>query len=241
MFLIITSLFISLLSYGDTDPAIGLQVGPGIFDMSQPRLRPFSSDGCSASPNGIPSQASQIWADCCVEHDRKYWKGGTEDERLRADEELYSCIKKKGYSNVALIYYQSVRVGRVPGSMMTYRWGYGWDQHRPYGVLSKEELAQVQALENQKEYLSFNIQTLLKPQDYFDSNIRDWNPVIKKMFQYLHFNLKRIETILAINELAASRGQVQYNVTTDRCTRGYFFTYSKSKDSFVKLPNLNCQ
>src|SRR6185503_15141506 len=47
--------------------------------------RPFTTDGCSLSPDGS-------WQACCVEHDIDYWCGGSADDRRRAHATLRTCI-----------------------------------------------------------------------------------------------------------------------------------------------------
>jgi len=62
---------------------------------SQPRLRPFATDGCTLFPNGT-SEYKELWLGCCVKHDRKYWMGGTKAERLKADRELRIASRRSG-------------------------------------------------------------------------------------------------------------------------------------------------
>src|SRR5262245_42851965 len=52
----------------------------------QPRQPPFAftTDGCSVWPDGS-------WRECCLVHDVAYWCGGPE-ERVRADQDLRSCV-----------------------------------------------------------------------------------------------------------------------------------------------------
>ena len=38
-------------------------------------LKPFTSDGRSAFPDGTPSQ-QEVWLSCCTDHDYAYWQGG---------------------------------------------------------------------------------------------------------------------------------------------------------------------
>ena len=67
-------------------------------------MKPFKSDGCSMFPD-------YKWRDCCVTHDKAYWKGGTKEQRKIADKALYECIKSKGYKMVAILMYLGVRIG----------------------------------------------------------------------------------------------------------------------------------
>mgnify|MGYP000542505184 FL=1 len=49
-------------------------------------IKPFTSDGCSAFPDGTFKQKT-LWLSCCTAHDYIYWQGGTYEERLDADKE----------------------------------------------------------------------------------------------------------------------------------------------------------
>ena len=87
---------------------------------------------------------------CCVTHDRAYWRGETEngfEKRLQADEALQQCVAEFGKMHrdefakefslspqaiernfviVAALMYRAVRVGGIPCTDFTWRWGYGW-------------------------------------------------------------------------------------------------------------------
>ncbi|HHJ34827.1 MAG TPA: hypothetical protein ENJ87_03585 [Gammaproteobacteria bacterium] len=108
-------------------------------------LKPFTSDGCSAFPDGTLAQR-QLWLDCCTEHDRAYWKGGTYEERLDADRQLRACVARVGEPEVALLMLAGVRVGGTPYLPTAFRWGYGWSYPRFYGPLDQEELSMVKKL-----------------------------------------------------------------------------------------------
>jgi hypothetical protein len=105
-------------------------------------LRPFTTDGCSAFPDGTPKQQS-LWAECCITHDLAYWKGGTYDERLVADQNLEACVARLGEPEIAKLMLAGVRVGGSPYFPTSYRWGYGWPYQRGYQALSSAELDQV--------------------------------------------------------------------------------------------------
>ena len=80
---------------------------------------PFSTDGCSASPDGT-------WVDCCIVHDIRYWCGGSPEDRAFADRELRECVVEKGYGEAhGLITELGVRVGGHPVLPFRWRWGYG--------------------------------------------------------------------------------------------------------------------
>lgn len=106
-------------------------------------LKPFSSDGCSAFPDGTFEQ-NQLWLRCCTAHDVAYWQGGTYQQRVDADKALRRCVAAVGEEEIALLMLAGVRVGGSPFFPTSFRWGYGWSYPRFYGELSKEELEQVQ-------------------------------------------------------------------------------------------------
>ncbi|MES2624378.1 MAG: hypothetical protein V4628_03810 [Pseudomonadota bacterium] len=111
-------------------------------------LKPFISDGCSSFPDGTIEQ-NELWLDCCLTHDRAYWKGGTFAERERADLTLEACVAKVGESEVATMMLIGVRVGGSPYWPTRFRWGYGWPWPRSYGSLTPAELEQVRVRESE--------------------------------------------------------------------------------------------
>ena len=108
-------------------------------------LQPFSSDGCSAFPDGTLKQ-NDLWLVCSQDHDFAYWKGGTYQERLTSDKELETCVSKVGEPEIALLMLAGVRVGGSPFFPMQFRWGYGWPYPRVYGKHTKQELEQIKNL-----------------------------------------------------------------------------------------------
>ncbi len=131
--------------------------------QAEGELAPFSTDGCSGNLSAswelladqIPKMKAELgekppWEDCCVTHDRAYWRGEVEDGfnlRLIADQELRQCVVdtgtrlspewstrfsipetrvEQGFSVTAELMYQAVRLGGQPCSLLPWRWGYGW-------------------------------------------------------------------------------------------------------------------
>ncbi|MBL8180353.1 MAG: hypothetical protein JNL64_01945 [Blastocatellia bacterium] len=86
---------------------------------SQTRVMPpdFNSDNCTLFPDGN-------YCECCVEHDKDYYFGGTEKERRASDKRLYRCVKQKN-KFVAGIMYLGVRIGGVSWLPTPFRWGFG--------------------------------------------------------------------------------------------------------------------
>jgi hypothetical protein len=127
--------------------------------------KPFTTDGCSGGlsegwvllAQALPRFADKfgdkpVWEDCCVAHDRSYWRGASAegfDQRLRADMELRGCVQGYGprlapelgarhgiseatvisiFSAAGEMMYQAVRAGGKPCTFLPWRWGYGWPQ-----------------------------------------------------------------------------------------------------------------
>ncbi len=109
-------------------------------------LKPFTSDGCSIFPDGTWSQ-NKLWLNCCIAHDKAYWIGGTDAERLQADRELKACVESIGEPEIAKIMLAGVRVGGSPYLPTSFRWGYGWSESRGYQPLGKAEKALIAAEE----------------------------------------------------------------------------------------------
>jgi hypothetical protein len=123
----------------------------------------FHSDGCSGGMSQAWSYLSDTlpefvryagdkppWEHCCVEHDRHYWRGETQDgyhRRQQADAQLRACVQLTGAQQsdeiaAALglpqqdivevidltgeLMYQAVRIGGIPCSGFPWRWGHGW-------------------------------------------------------------------------------------------------------------------
>jgi len=87
--------------------------------------RAFTTDGCSASPDGDK-------VGCCVEHDIPYWCGGSKEQRRRADECLGHCVAELGQPVMGWIMERVVRVGGHPFVPAGWRWGFGWDYPAGY-------------------------------------------------------------------------------------------------------------
>ena len=123
----------------------------------------FRSDGCSGGLSESwktlariwPEMAEAVgelppWEDCCVEHDRAYWRGEAVDgfeKRQQADLGLRQCVEQSGQDKAAEIaarvgiateevveifdltaelMYHAVRIGGGPCTGLAWRWGHGW-------------------------------------------------------------------------------------------------------------------
>ena len=106
-------------------------------------LKDFVSDGCSLFPDGT-AQDPKKWCECCYQHDVAYWRGGTHQARLDADEQLHDCVKAKtGHAGLARMMWMGARGGGTPVFPTDYRWGYGWNYGRGYAPLTPAEQALV--------------------------------------------------------------------------------------------------
>jgi hypothetical protein len=111
-------------------------------------LKPFTTDGCSAFPDGTFEQ-KELWLECCTAHDYSYWKGGSYNDRVKADQALEQCVAKSGEPEIALLMLAGVRVGGSPLLPTSFRWGYGWSYPKFYDALSKEEVQQVEIMKGE--------------------------------------------------------------------------------------------
>ena len=112
------------------------------------RIDDFRTDGCSGGLSAAWEYLAEIspefaaragnlppWEDCCVDHDRHYWRGETDngyEKRKQADSELRQCVIRSGqerqqeltrrlgltpreieesFALVADMMYQAVRIG----------------------------------------------------------------------------------------------------------------------------------
>lgn len=109
------------------------------------RLKPFTSDGCSAFPDGTFEQ-QELWLGCCTAHDLAYWQGGTYNDRVVADRALKACVERVGEPEIAALMLAGVRVGGTPYLPTKFRWAYGWPFWRGYKKLNAQERRQVQMM-----------------------------------------------------------------------------------------------
>ena len=78
----------------------------------------FVGDGCTWFPDGD-------YADCCLAHDRDYYRGGTDEERKASDKRLALCVRSKGHKYLSRLMFLGVRVGGVGWLHAPFSWGFG--------------------------------------------------------------------------------------------------------------------
>lgn len=121
---------------------------------SPDRLSPFHTDGCSRFLDRSRVRGKD-WCACCNTHDRAYWRGGTADERLAADEALRDCVRERtGDAWLASLMYRGVRLGGSAYWPTSFRWGYGWGYGRYYRPLAPAEAAS--AAQHEADYEAAN-------------------------------------------------------------------------------------
>lgn len=84
----------------------------------------YVSDNCSWFPDGD-------YGDCCVEHDKDYFFGGTWHERRASDKRLVACVRAKGHKYISKMMWIGVRLGGVSFLPSSFRWGFGSDWETP--------------------------------------------------------------------------------------------------------------
>ncbi len=98
----------------------------------------FTTDGCSAFPNGRLFGTQNEWKHCCIIHDIDYWMGGSKIQKSDSDKELNKCVTLVAGSLLGTVMEAGVNLGGIP-SHLPWRWGYGWEKNRNYKQLTKKE------------------------------------------------------------------------------------------------------
>ncbi|MAG12483.1 hypothetical protein CL630_01590 [bacterium] len=88
----------------------------------------FTTDGCSLWLNSL---FNNDFTDICIEHDIKYWKGGSTEDRKVADTTLRKSVNSK-MPFMGDIMYAGVRIFGHPLIPSPWRWGYGLDDTYTY-------------------------------------------------------------------------------------------------------------
>jgi hypothetical protein len=91
-------------------------------------------DGCSGGMSMLWKLFGKTpeWEHCCDDHDQPYFKGGTYEEKKKADKELKQCVEKTGNKFWANVMYPLVQVGGSPKLPFSWRWGFGKKYYTGY-------------------------------------------------------------------------------------------------------------
>lgn len=99
----------------------------------------FKSDGCTLWPDWD-------YKECCIEHDRSYFKGGFRRQKYKADLELAKCVGRGGktllgkvvHKVVGPLMWVGVTIGGAPLWPWRFRWGFGWEYCARYAKASHQ-------------------------------------------------------------------------------------------------------
>lgn len=102
------------------------------------KLAPFQTDGCTMFMDGTPSKPG-LWRHCCVEHDLRYWFGGSSSEMDATDQRLKECVQKVAGDNWAELIYKGVRAGHYSPIKNKFYWSWAWSVKRSSTPLTPAE------------------------------------------------------------------------------------------------------
>ena len=122
--------------------ALNACVTPGSIKPAD--LRVFKTDACSHYPNGTQN-SPELWASCCIQHDKAYWAGGARSARAASDARLQQCVAQLAGSKLrANTMWLGVRFAGGPWYPSQYRWAYGWPYYRGYKPITPEEQLEIE-------------------------------------------------------------------------------------------------
>ncbi len=125
------------------------------------QLHNFETDNCTMFIDGPPSSPN-LWKECCVIHDLRYWFGGSNEDLNATDLRLKDCVEKKAGTNWANIIYRGVRAGHYSPIKNKYQWSWGWINKRPRSKLTIEESNLVRSELRKLSYSSDFIENFIK-------------------------------------------------------------------------------
>ena len=125
------------------------------------QLHNFETDNCTMFIDG-PPKAPELWKECCIIHDIRYWFGGSEKDLDLADVRLKSCVEKKAGSVWAEIIYRGVRTGHYSPIKNKYKWNWGWITPRSKSPLTSEEIELVKSELKKLPYSQDFIEAFIK-------------------------------------------------------------------------------
>lgn len=225
---LVITYFLCLLTFGcATTSQQTADRQPNDATLYHNRLLPFSSDGCSRFPDGIPYYNEKKWLHCCIEHDVAYWAGGTQEDRKKADLELRTCVANTGEDSIAAAMYSGVRLGGYAHFPTSWKWGYGWVLERAYSQHSVNEKAQIEKLK--KEIPSdYNLIPIASQPVVPERTSLTGDYCLDASIQQIEMSLNRTFQILSQKQWTeeTSSGWFRYiNVQTDGCKDPFEFSF----------------
>lgn len=184
-------------------------------------LRPFTSDGCSSSPDGMSAKLEFL--QCCVQHDLHYWKGGTAEQKQSADLEFKSCLDKNTNPTVTSIYYNSVRVGGNAKLGAPWSWGYGWTSSRAYAPHTPSESLEIEKMTPDlslplalvRTYF-FKSREVLEVKKYFEEQFQFAPEEIGLVYRFVWLDGSHI------SQVVSSSKRRHLLLTSRQCPQGYY-------------------
>ena len=135
-------------------------IAPGL--NAADTLKPFVTDGCTMFVDGTISSPG-LWRSCCVEHDLRYWYGGSDSEMDATDNHIRDCVERVAGASWAKVVYTGIRAGHYSPIKNKYQWSWGWNQKREKTPLTPEEstyvLGEIRALQNSEDV---NVEDFIK-------------------------------------------------------------------------------
>ena len=74
------------------------------------KLKAFETDGCTMFVDGTNSRP-ELWKTCCIEHDLRYWYGGSLSDMDEADNQIKICVEKVAGNAWAQVIYTGISAG----------------------------------------------------------------------------------------------------------------------------------
>lgn len=104
------------------------------------KLKSFETDGCTMFLDGTRKEPG-LWRNCCVDHDLRFWFGGSQEDMDAADLRLKSCVDKVAGATWANLIYTGVRTGHHSPIKNKTQWSWGWTEKRKNIKLTSDEIA----------------------------------------------------------------------------------------------------
>lgn len=106
----------------------------------------FKSDGWSGGLSFLWkffTGKQEPWYDACVEHDWAYYKGGTEEDRKKADLELRRSIEATGHPIWGFFIYWAVRIFGSSHWPNALKWGFRYNWYTDYGYREVDDKKEI--------------------------------------------------------------------------------------------------
>lgn len=131
--------------------------------LAESKLKAFETDGCTMFLDGTPRQPG-LWRSCCVEHDLRYWFGGSQQDMDQTDLRLKACVQTIAGEQWARTIYAGVRAGHYSPIKNKSAWNWGWTFKREKISLNQEEIkiAQAELKQLRLENENVNIDEFIK-------------------------------------------------------------------------------